>query len=281
MSIDLHIHSTFSDGSMTPSELVRLARQKGLPAIAITDHDTVAGIAEAVATGKEYGVEVVTGLELSVRWQDFHLHLLAYGFDPTSVVLDQALCQLQEGRRARNAAILKTLTDLGFRISAEELAKVAGPGQCGRPHIAAILRQIGAVASHEEAFRLYLGRNGLAYRSRPLLQLAEAIVVIHQAGGLAVLAHPLQACPEPSLLAAQLPHWCQLGLDGLEVYYPTHSRRQRREMLALAERHSLLATGGSDYHGAIRPQTTLAGGKNNAVPNEVLALLKVRLDQRL
>ena len=280
MAIDLHIHSHFSDGTMTPTELVGLASRKGLRAIALTDHDTVEGFAEAEKAGEETGLEVMVGVELSVSYQHHQLHLLGYGFDGDDPGLQKCLALLQQGRKERNRRILEKLKNLGIDLSPDELNSLAGQGQCGRPHIAMLLRQGKVIHSLEEAFTTYLGRGGAAYCSRFSYQLPEAIALIRKAGGLAVLAHPLHTFGEPAKLAAILPLFKDLGLDGIEAYYPTHSRRQRRDLVALATQLGCLTTGGSDFHGALRPQTTLAGGKNLAVPDEVLQEMKQRLAKR-
>jgi 3',5'-nucleoside bisphosphate phosphatase len=280
MSIDLHIHSHFSDGTMTPTELVGLACRKGLRAIALTDHDTLEGFGEMEKAGEATGLEVMAGVELSVSFEQHQLHLLGYGFDCDDTGLKKCLALLQQGRVVRNQRILEKLHKLGIDLSPDELKTIAGQGQCGRPHIAMLLRRGKVIHSMEEAFATYLGRGGTAYCSRFSYQLPEAIAIIHKAGGLAVLAHPLHTFGEPAKLAAVLPLFRDLGLDGIEAYYPTHSRRHRRDLMTIAAQFGCLTTGGSDFHGTLRPQTTLAGGKNLSVPDEVLQEMKQRLAKR-
>lgn len=279
MSIDLHVHSNFSDGSMTPTELVHYARRKGLSAIALTDHDAINGLEEAIEVGEKVGVEVVPGVELSVKHGDCPLHLLGYLFRRMDEDLLLTLHRLQEGRLARNKVILANLDRLGIHIDLQELEEISGHGRGGRPHIAKLLMQKGAVENMEEAFARYLAREGLAYAPRLVFQAEEAIAMINNAGGIAVLAHPRQLAKEGEDVTTIITALKGMGLAGIEVYYPTHSRQFRRKLMATANSLDLLPTGGSDYHGAIRPGTSLAGGKNCSVPMNVLENMKRRLEQ--
>lgn len=277
MSIDLHIHSTTSDGTMSPVELVHYAHKKGLSAIAITDHDTIEGVDQALAAGRRIGLEVVPGIELSVKYSIHNVHLLGYLFDYEHKELHIALNQLQIGRVERNKEIIFKLNQLGLTLHLDELEKSAGSGQTGRPHIARLMVEKGFVQSMDEAFEKYLGQGGLAYTSRFIYEAKEAIGLIKQAGGIAVLAHPLQLDKSVDNLDIALHHLRDIGLDGIEVYYPNHTRPFRKRLIALAEKYSLLMTGGSDYHGNIRPGTTLAGGKNVSVPAHLLDDMKQRV----
>ncbi len=280
MSLDLHIHSTFSDGTLSPAEVVNLACRKGLTAIALTDHDTMAGIKPAIAAAAEMALEVVPGLEISVLHNGISLHLLGYLMDAADPGLNRVLAALQKGRDERNAAIVNRLLDLGIAVSPEDLLRVSQTGQTGRPHIARVMVEKGIVRTILQAFEQYLGRGGLAYASRPVLDAAEAIGVLRQAGGISVLAHPLQIDASLERLPALLNDLVPLGLDGLEGYYPTHSAKVRRKLRAAAERYGLVVTGGSDFHGDIRPGTTLAGGRNLQVPDELLGPMKERAGGR-
>ncbi len=277
MSIDLHVHSTASDGTMSPAELVRYAHKKGLSALAITDHDTIDGIAEAVAAGNVLGIEIVPGIELSVKCQAINVHLLGYLFDYDNRQLHRSLDRLQAGRIERNKKIIANLNSLGFAIDFAELKESAGSGQNGRPHIARLMIEKGFVKNMDEAFEKYLGQGGGAYASRFILEIKEAISLIKNAGGAAVLAHPLQLDKQVDNLPLLIRRMWALGLDGIEVYYPNHSRQFRKRLKLLAEEYCLLMTGGSDYHGSIRPGTTLAGGKNVSVPAELLVKLRQRV----
>ena len=276
MSIDLHIHSTTSDGTMSPIELVHYAHKKGLSALAITDHDSIDGIDQALAAGRSIGLEVVSGIELSVKYSCHNVHLLGYLFDHRQKELHNALDQLQVGRIERNKKIIGKLNQLGCTLQFQELEKSAGSGQTGRPHIARLMVERDFVKSMDEAFAKYLGQGGLAYTSRFVYEAKEAIDILHKAGGIAVLAHPLQLDKLVDNLDHALAQLRDIGLDGIEVYYPNHSRSFRKRLIALAEKYSLLMTGGSDYHGSIRPGTTLAGGKNVSVPAQLLVEMKQR-----
>jgi predicted metal-dependent phosphoesterase TrpH len=277
MSIDLHVHSTISDGSMDPVELVMLASRKNLKAIAITDHDSMDGCFAAHAAGQMVGVEVVPGVELSVTHGNKNLHLLGYYCRPEEPELQQGLLRLQESRLERNKCILQKLAANGIHLSSRELLNIAGPGLCGRPHIAKLLVKKGIVSSMEEAFNTYLASHGRAYCSRFMFTAPQAIDILKQAGGFAVLAHPGQLSTNPAIIEDLIAELIDHGLDGVELYYPTHSRQFRKRLSAFAERHQLLITGGSDYHGSIRPGTTLAGGKNVQVPFAALTAMKNRL----
>ncbi|MFH0784769.1 MAG: PHP domain-containing protein [Pseudomonadota bacterium] len=276
MKIDLHVHSTFSDGSMSPTELVQYAHRIGLSAIAITDHDTIDGTEEARCVGNQLAVEVVPGLELSIKHGDCAVHLLGYLFQPSDKAMTLALKRLQGGRLERNKIILENLNRFGVNIHLHELEKISGHGQSGRPHIAQILMKKGLVKNMDEAFEKYLARGGLAYAPRYVLRADEAITMIKNAGGLAVLAHPQQIEKSGQDATAVISELRAAGLDGIEVYYPTHSRQFKKKLLAMAKKLDLLITGGSDYHGSIRPGTTLAGGKNCSVPLELLEEMKKR-----
>lgn len=276
MNIDLHIHSTYSDGSMSPTEVVRTAHRLGLAAISLTDHDTIDGVEEALMVGADLGVEVVPGLELSVTCDEISVHLLGYFFDRADIRLLEELGRLQEGRKTRNTAILARLNDLGIAITETELAITSGHGQSGRPHIASLLVQKGVVGSMDEAFCRYLARGGKAYQPRYVLKAEEAINIIKDAGGLSVLAHPQQLEKAGKNLSAVIERLRGFGLDGVEAYYPTHSQSFRKRLLAIARRLGLLVSGGSDYHGAIRPGTALACG-GSLVPGHLLETMKARL----
>lgn len=274
MSVDLHIHSTMSDGTMSPTEIVDLAYKKGLSCIALTDHDTVAGNQEAQQRGDVVGLEVISGMELSVSFEGLNVHLLGYLIDSENVSLLRSLHTLQEARETRNREILHILDGNGIHITEKELQKVSGTGQTGRPHIAKILMEKKVVRSMDEAFDTYLGRDGSAYVSRFVLDMKSAVDVIHKAGGLAVVAHPYHLIKNDMISGEILLHLKELGVDGIETYYPTHSRKFRKQLIKLAEKYGLLLTGGSDYHGTIRRGTTLAGGKGVSVPAELVEIMR-------
>ena len=277
MSIDLHTHSWFSDGTKSPTELVQLAANSGVSAIAITDHDTMDGVDEAMAVSSEFGVEVVPGLEVSVIHKKKPLHILGYFMDPADSKLAAALSVLQEARDRRNAKIIAKLQAVGVAATVEELKKISGIGQTGRPHIAKLLVNHGLVRSIPQAFDEYLKKDAKAYVARFAYSAEEAISFITEAGGLAVLAHPIQVDKTLNSLVTLLPVLKSYGLDGIEAYYPTQKKKMRKRIRMFARENDLLLTGGSDYHGDIRPGTRLAGGNNVYVSPRLLDLMKVRL----
>jgi 3',5'-nucleoside bisphosphate phosphatase len=275
MSIDLHIHSWFSDGTKSPTELVQLAARSGVSALAITDHDTMDGVNEALAASTEYGVEVVPGLEVSVVHKKKALHILGYFMDPGYAELAAALSVLQKARDDRNEKIIFKLQSLGIAATVEELKEISGPGQTGRPHIARLLMNHGMVRSMPQAFDEYLRKDAKAYVARFAYSAEEAIGLITRAGGIAVLAHPIQVDKTLRSLATLLPVLKSYGLAGIETFYPTQKKKMRKRIRKFAEANDLLLTGGSDYHGDIRPGTRLAGGNNVYVPPELLEKMKI------
>ena len=232
----------------------------------MTDHDTVEGVVELMQLGKEVGIPVIAGVEISTTLRQHTLHMLGYGIDPTEPVLLQWLKPLQEGRERRNIAILEKLRHLGIDITAEAVAEISCCGQTGRPHIARYLVEHGVVESFEAAFRQFLGRNKPAWESRFSYPAAEAISMIHRCGGVAVLAHPGALDNEMRLQPVIIRELVLRGLDGLELYYPTHTRKMKKKLRAIATQHKLLVTGGSDFHGQTRPTHRLAGTHQNFCP---------------
>jgi len=260
--IDLHIHSTFSDGSLTPSEIVARAKSIGLSAVALTDHDTCGGVEQFLAAGRTAGIETLGGVEISVEFRGHTVHILGYGIDPAHERLTQTLEKIVSGRDDRNERIIRKLQLLGVRIEMEEVRAVAGEQVVGRPHIAQVLINKGVVGNFNEAFERFLGRGRPAYCERFRLEPEPAIALISEAGGLAVLAHPVYiGLGSPEALASAVARWKEAGLAGIEAYYPDHSEEQTRFYIELAERFDLLITGGTDFHGAIRPEVSLGWGR--------------------
>ncbi|MCK5068940.1 MAG: PHP domain-containing protein, partial [Desulfocapsa sp.] len=266
--------SWFSDGTKSPTELVELASRSGVSALAITDHDTMAGVEEALGASAKYDVEVVPGLEVSVVHKKKALHILGYYMDPANAELAAALAMLQEARDGRNEKIIEKLRALGIDATVEELKKISGYGQTGRPHIAKLLMKHGKVRSVHQAFDEYLKKDGKAYVARFAYSAEEAINLIVAAGGIAVLAHPIQVDKTLTSLSTLLPVLKSYGLAGIETYYPTQKKKMRKRIRKFAEENDLLLTGGSDYHGDMRPGTRLAGGNNVFVPPELLIQMK-------
>jgi predicted metal-dependent phosphoesterase TrpH len=277
MSIDLHVHSTFSDGTMSPGELIALAKKKGLKAISITDHDTVEGVVEVIDSYKGDRFEVISGVEIGAKFSGITIHILGYFFDPDNAHFKKALEKLQETRHERNMHILLQLKKFGIDISDSELRVISPTGQTGRPHIAKILLQKGIVKTIEEAFSRFLRKGAEAYVPRFLFTPVEVFNMIRQAGGISVLAHPLQLKNAGLNLAKAIEDLAFLGMDGLETYYPTHSKKTRTTLMRSAVDNDLVLTGGSDFHGLIRPGTTLAGGKKVTVPYALLEDMKKRV----
>ncbi len=243
--VDLHTHTTASDGRLRPAELVALAAQRGVAVLSVTDHDTTAGIDEAVAAGQAAGVEIVPGIELSTAVEAGEVHILGYFIDSHDQGLQEALRSFQERRLERARAMISRLQALGLQIDFDEVRALAGEGTISRAHLARLLTERGYTSSIDEAFARYLARGRPAYVPHERPSPAEAVQVVRAAGGAAVLAHPYTA----SDLARLLPELIAAGLAGLEAWYGEYSEDQRRSLAELAEAHGLIATGGSDYHG--------------------------------
>lgn len=281
MCVDLHTHSIYSDGSSTPAELVELAAKKGLKGLALTDHDTVAGVAELLDSGSKAGISILSGVEISATHGELDLHILGYGIAHDSVDLNNWLQPLQKGRKERNALILASLRDLGMDVTAEEVQAISCCGQTGRPHIAKLLVQKHYVNDMNQAFRELLGQDQPAYHPRFSYSVLETIDTIHSAGGMAVLAHPGQLDPACRLQPPLLRELSLRGLDGMEVYYPSHTRKMRKKLYALAIKNNLLITGGSDFHGSNRPSLELAGqGSVVCPPDWILDKIRARQNQQ-
>lgn len=245
MKVDLHIHTTASDGTSTPQQVVQLAAQRKLRAIAITDHDTVGGILEAKAEGHRLGIEVIPGVEINTDYNHQEIHILGYFIRYKDRDLQTRLENLQKARLIRIRKMVDRLPGLGLPIELKRVLELAGEGSVGRPHIGMAMTEKGYVASVAEAFQRYLGLGRPAFVPRYALTPAEAVRIIRKAGGIAVWAHPGLA--QRDCLMAEL---VEAGLRGLEVYYPEHTPDMVRHYLALAQKYQLVVTGGSDYHGS-------------------------------
>lgn len=278
--IDLHTHSTCSDGSLTPTELVKEARLAGLAAIALTDHDTMAGIAEALSAGQKTGLEVISGVEASASHQGRPVHILGYGLDQSDRDLTLLLAELQRIRRDRNDRIIEKLAGQGLIINREELAATAS-GLIGRPHIARILVRQRAVFSIDHAFRKYLGKTGRTYVESARFPAEDVIRTITGAGGLAVLAHPATFAASPEQIATLVRDLKARGLGGIEAYYPGHPTNLCKQLLDLAGKLDLAVTGGSDFHGSVKPGIHIGGAPvMPPVPYRFLENLRERLAGR-
>ncbi|MBA4393323.1 MAG: phosphoesterase [Desulfobacca sp.] len=273
--IDLHTHSTASDGSLSPHELVKYAKKKGAAAISLTDHDTVEGLEAALIAGQEQELEVIPGLEISAQYSGGTMHILGYYIDSSDPILNQELLRLQESRRDRNPKILEKLRALGIPIHFDQVQALA-KGQIGRPHIAQVLLQIGAVSSLEEAFQKYLTKGAAAYVEKFRFSPHKAISLILLAGGIPVLAHPKTLrCPSFRDLKGLVEELKATGLKGLEIYYPDHSFEETGTYFSLVKELGLLYTGGSDFHGNNKEKVDLLVGLGNLkIPYEIVENLK-------
>jgi len=277
--VDLHVHSTASDGSLTPREVVAQARAQGLRAIALTDHDTIDGLGEALAAGAELELEVIPGIEISAAHEPGSMHILGYFINHGSARLDEQLRVLKQARADRNPQIVANLQKLGMAITMAEVEAVSGGGQVGRPHIAQVLVQKGYVADFQTAFEKYIGNHGPAYVNKFRFAPRDALAMITEAGGLASLAHPFtleySSTGHLRSIMIQLRDW---GLAGLEVYYPEHAPERQAAYKKLALEMGLLMTGGSDFHGSIKPEITMGRvGPNLYLPYELVEKMKARL----
>lgn len=269
--VDLHMHSTASDGSRAPADVVRAAHSAGLAAIALTDHDSVAGLAEAQAAGASLGVRIVNGVELSAVEGDTETHILGLHLADTAV-LERGLENLREMRARRAQRIVEQLNALGVALAYADVLGQANGGAIGRPHVARAMVASGWATDVRDAFDRYLGAGRPAYVAKDQLSMPDAIAMIHDAGGLAVLAHPGSSGTRErlELLVAQ-------GLDGVEVKHPGHSSSDTARLKGLVELLGIVASGGSDWHGAAEGPRTI--GMMN-VPPEWLALQDARVASR-
>lgn len=273
--VDLHLHTTHSDGSLSPADVIALAHKAGVTALAITDHDITTGIPDAIATGRELGIEIIPGIEVSSQYGGSELHVLGYFLDWQDAELGARLTTLRESRHRRNPQIIERLQALGIDITYEEVRTLAGTDSVGRPHIARVLMEKQVVASAKEAFDRFLANGKPAYVPRELPSPAEAIQWIKAAKGLAVLAHPTWVNPTEGTLTDLVRQLKADGLDGIEVHYSTHTSRQTREYLSLAKQVNLLVTGGSDFHGVTKPDIEVGIGRGTLhVPDSLLPKLK-------
>lgn len=268
--IDLHLHTTHSDGSFSTQEVMAFAKQAGVTALAITDHDIIEAIPEATAIGTELGIEVVPGVEISSRLGESELHILGYFLHWTDPLLNQRLATLRDSRHDRNPKIIRRLNELGIDITYEEVRNLAGTESVGRPHIARVLMDKQVVTSAKEAFDRYLANGRPAFVDRELPEPAEAVRWIREAGGVPVLAHPTWVRTSAEGLRSLLHQLKESGLGGIEVHYSTHTPSQTTEYLDLARQCDLLVTGGSDFHGVTKPDIEVGIGRGQLKVSEKL-----------
>jgi 3',5'-nucleoside bisphosphate phosphatase len=275
--IDLHCHSTFSDGSLTPEQLIDEAAQIGLTALALTDHDTTAGLPRFLAAAADKPVRAVPGVELSVDCSSGVMHMLGYWMDLSNPELLRQMEWIRDGRTMRNRSMLEKLNALGFAMTWDEVAACAGEDVVGRPHFGQVMIQKGYAKDKNEAFDKWLGDGKPGYADRPRLTAEVAVALIRQAGGVAVLAHPFTLHVSKETMEALFAELAGVGLGGVECYYSEHSADLTKEYLAMAKKANLVPTGGSDFHGEVSPGIRLGvgfGGLN--VPDEILVRLEAR-----
>jgi predicted metal-dependent phosphoesterase TrpH len=243
--IDLHLHTNKSDGRLTPTELVRLAHTGGIRRMALTDHDTTAGVEEATAEGQRLGVEVIPGVELGTDSRSGDLHMLGLFLDYHDQAFQETMARFREGRIARVHTIVANLDAAGIHITVERVFEIAGEASVGRPHVAQALLEAGYVKAMPEAFEKWLAYGGPGDVPRDKLSPEDAIDLIHAVGGLAVVAHP----HEGKGVFDVIPGLAKHGLDGIESYYQGYGPERVAALVALCAEHGLLPTGGSDFHG--------------------------------
>ena len=273
--IDLHAHSTASDGTDAPGAIIEKGAAMGLRAMSVTDHDTVSGVAEAMAAGERLGAEVIPGIEVSSDYRDNNIHILGYFVDIRSPALRPVLEWVKKEREERNEKIVAMFAADGFDMTLEELREEYPISVLGRPHMAEHLMRKGYVNSIKEAFDKYLGEGARYYMPKRRISIARAVEVILAAGGVPVLAHPLQYRYPPNEVIEMIEYTKSLGIRAMECYYSEHSMAQQEWLLAQAERYGLGVSGGSDYHGSRKTHISLGTGMGNlAVPYSVLEQLK-------
>ena len=273
MAIDLHTHTDESDGTLSPSELIAQAARAGVTVLGITDHDTFSGYDQAVAPAQRAGIDLVCGIELSTKLRGRSAHLLGYfpgGSDLPG--FREWVRQMQDTRRERNVRLAARLRELGFDIQLEE-AEALGRGMTGRPHFAQVMLRKGYVRDLRHAFDAYLDESAIAYVYRYEPQLAEGVSRIREAGGIASLAHPARLDEDVVTL---MPELRDAGLDAMEAYHSDHTARETELYLELARRYGLKVTGGSDFHGEVKPEVALGTGHdgNLDIPEDILDWLR-------
>jgi 3',5'-nucleoside bisphosphate phosphatase len=263
--VDLHSHSTASDGSLSPTQLVELAAERGLKALALTDHDTMDGLAEAAAAAASLASapRFIPGIEIEIAFEPGEFHLLGLGIDRPGAELVEAAARLSRARVERNRRILERARSAGIDVTMDDLHEAAGGGVAGRPHIAALLVSRKAVRTRQEAFDRYLGKGKPWYEAKDCLGLDDAIRLVKGSGALAVAAHPLSLFVSWGRLASIMDEWKEMGIDGVEAYHPAAKLGQCRRLERMARERGFLVTAGSDFHGSLRPERRLGKTAGN------------------
>ena len=262
--IDLHTHSTASDGTLSPRELILLAKKLQIAALSLTDHDTIDGLDEAQLYADKCGVKFIPGIEISCQYDPGPIHILGYWIDRDNADLKSVLGELIGFRNDRNVVIIEKLKDLGVDIDYSEVEALAVDSVVGRPHFAEVIVKKGFARSIADAFNKYLGYGKAAYLPKKRLSIPQGIELLRSAGGFPVLAHPGQySFPDPASFKTTMIELKQVGIAGLEVYYPTHSRKETRFFKSVAQELDLAITVGSDFHGEVKPEVQLGTGISN------------------
>lgn len=257
--IDLHVHSTASDGTLTPAQLVKRAKKNGVSVFALTDHDCLDGIPEVLfAAGQD--LQVIPGIEISLDVPQGTLHMLGYYVDPARGRLAGVIAELKAARATRNVRMLEKLNVLGVKLTWEQVVAESGGGQVGRIHFARALKKHGWVSTIPDAFDRYLAKGKQAYIKKAILSPPEAIALIREAGGVAVIAHPFSLAMDEGQLRLFIKELVGYGLGGIEVYYPLHKPEQLALYAAVADEFGLIKTGGTDFHGQNKPDVDIGQG---------------------
>ena len=272
--IDLHCHSTASDGSFAPAQVVAMAAARGVRALALTDHDTTDGIGAAAVAAVAHGMALIPGVELTCSVESGEVHLLGYFVAVGDNAFQETLAQFRDGRDARGRAMVARLNAIGVPVRWERVKEMAGAAGIGRPHIARAIIEVGAATSVDDAFDRYLGQGRPAYVDRMRLEPAAAVRVVRAAGGVPVLAHPLSVTDLDATLAEMIP----AGLRGIEAYYGAYTPPQRASLAAVAARHALITTVGNDFHGDVHGGAAIGGtvGPPDVLERLVTAAARIR-----
>lgn len=255
--IDLHTHSTASDGSLSPSLLIERAASRGLSAIALTDHDTLAGLDEAGKTAKRLGLQFIPGVELEITWEPGEFHLLALGLEKPSPNLISALEEMADERKKRNLRILDLMNEMGIEADYEEISSYSEGQVIGRPHFADFLVARKIVKNKQQAFEKYLGKGRPFFTPKTGLDLGRALALIKESGAISILAHPLSLYVSWGRIEPLIRDFKDLGLDGLEAWHPIARKRPCERLEELGRSLGMLVTAGSDFHGDARPERKL------------------------
>ncbi|MGI9584328.1 MAG: PHP domain-containing protein [Acidimicrobiia bacterium] len=277
MAVDLHLHSTASDGADAPDELMRLAREAGATTVALTDHDTFAGISEASAAASDLGLGFIPGVELSVDHRGHKMHMLVYFVDDSSLELRARLDELRDGRTKRNDLIIEKLNNLGYAVTIEDVRRHAKGPSVGRPHIADALIEKGYIETRDEAFVDLLQDGGAVYVERTRLTAEDAIGIARREGGVPVIAHPATITATSEEYSELFSELTDIGLGGIEAHHSMHTIALRNHLTDVAGELGIAATGGSDYHGASKREYRIATGVGDLrVPDQALSDLDVQ-----